>query len=251
MEAILAKMRVAIEEAVDRNPDYYAKYPMYLITEAEERDILRVIDEWRLPEEYISFLKHYVPVSVAWSNDQYMNLYIYGAKDLLPGQSGYNYNHVADEAIADWPIDYLVIASDEGDPYCIDLSRGDTVIFTARHGAGAWNFSVAYDNLKEFLRSVLLPSSNEESNEDDEVEPYDYYKLILTGPGANKVKTLAYIKKRFSCDFAQAKAYLEQLPLPVYKGIEEGVVKVEDQLLLIGADYEKHKITWEEFIVSP
>ncbi|WP_246183149.1 SMI1/KNR4 family protein [Paenibacillus methanolicus] len=235
----------------DRNPAYYAKYPMHLLSEAEEQDILSVSGEWRLPEEYLYFLKRYVPVSVAWSTDQYMSLTIYGAKDLLPGQSGYNYNHVTDETIADWPIDYLVIASDEGDPYCMDLSRGDTVIYTARHGAGSWDFSVAYDHLNAFLQSVLLPRSDEEDGEDEELDDYAYFNVLLTGPGADKVKTLAFIRKRFSCDFAQAKAYLAQLPLPVYKGIEEGAVKVEDQLLRIGADYEKRPISWEEFIARP
>lgn len=247
LDAVIAKMQAVLEEKRQQNPDFYAKYPMGLLTEAEEQAIRSVTDTWSLPEEYLYFLKHYVPESVAWSNDEYLCIHIYEAKDILSGQSGYNYNPVTDEVLTDWPSDYLVIASDEGDPYCIDLSRGDTVIYTARHGAGSWDFSAAYDNLVEFLHSVLRPGSSEEG-ENDESEQYNYYNVVITGPGMDKIKTLVFIKKIFSCDFAQAKTYLEEVPLIVYKGIEPGASKIEDQLKSIGAHYELHQISLDEFL---
>ncbi|MCZ8521396.1 MULTISPECIES: SMI1/KNR4 family protein [Paenibacillus] len=247
IDAVIEKMQAALEGIREQNPDFYAKYPMQLITLAEEQAIRSVTDQWSLPEEYLYFLKHYVPESVSWSTDEYINITIYGAKDILPGQSGYNYNPVTDEAITDWPSDYLVIASDEGDPYCIDLSRGDTVIYTAAHGAGSWNFSIAYDNLVEFLHSVLLPRSVEEC-ETDESEPYDYYNIFITGTGTDKIKTLVFIKKVFSCDFAQAKTYLEATPLMVFKGIGQRASVIEDQLKSIGADYEMRHISVDEFL---
>lgn len=114
----MEKMQSALEKTRQQNPDFYAKYPMQLLTEAEEQAIRTVSGEWNLPDEYTYFLKHYVPESVSWSTDEYINLFIYGAKDLVEGQSGYNYNPVTEEVITDWPRDYLVIASDEGDPYC-------------------------------------------------------------------------------------------------------------------------------------
>ena len=77
---------------------------------------------------------------------------------------------------------------------------------------------------------------------------YDYYKILLTGQGADKIKTLLFIKKTFSCDFAQAKAYLEAVPLLVYKGTDLGAVKIEDQLKSIGADFERRKISLGEFL---
>ncbi|WP_235847750.1 SMI1/KNR4 family protein [Paenibacillus tuaregi] len=249
IDDVLEKMQVALEIAREQEPDFYAKYPMELRTEAEAEDIRVATREWNLPEEYLYFLKHYVPTSVSWSTDEYINLDIYGAKDLIGGQSGYNYNHVRDEPITDWPKDYLVIASDEGDPYCIDLSRGDTVIYTAEHGAGTWDFSVAYDNLTEFLHSVLRPRSLEDEEwEMDEDEQYNYYKVLITGPGTDKIKTLVFIKKVFSCDYAQAKAHLETVPLLVYKGIDRGAADIEAQLKGIGADYESRQISWDEFI---
>ncbi|WDM30849.1 SMI1/KNR4 family protein [Paenibacillus mucilaginosus] len=247
IDAVIAKMQAALEEKREQHPDHYAKYPMQLMTTAEDQALRSVTGTWSLPEEYLYFLKHYVPESVSWSTDEYMNMDIYGAKDLLQGQSGYNYNHVTDEVIADWPRDYLVIASDEGDPYCIDLSRGDTVIYTAAHGAGSWDFSVAYDNLLEFLHSMLRPASTGEW-EDGADEPYDYCHVYITGPGTDKIKTWVFIKKRFSCDYAQAKTYLEAAPLLVYKGLDSGAVKLVDELKSIGADYELRQISQDEFL---
>ncbi|WP_235828155.1 SMI1/KNR4 family protein [Brevibacillus migulae] len=248
IDDVLEKMQAALREMREQEPEFYAKYlPTQRISEAEEQELRSVTDQWTLPEEYVYFLKRYAPEKVSWSTDEYISLTIYGAKDILPGQSGYNYNHVTDEVITDWPSTYLVIASDEGDPYCIDLSRGDTVIYTARHGAGSWDFSIAYDNLVEFLHSVLRPRSFQDW-ETAESEQYDYYKVFITGTGSDKIKTLVFIKKRFACDYAQAKVYLEARPLLVFKGIELAAAKIEDELKSIGADYECHKISLDEFL---
>ncbi|MNL60926.1 hypothetical protein D3C87_1847820 [compost metagenome] len=81
-----------------------------------------------------------------------------------------------------------------------------------------------------------------------EDEHYDYYNVFITGPGADKIKTLVFIKKVFSCDYAQAKAYLGAVPLRVFKGIDRGAANIEEQLRSIGADYESHKISLDEFL---
>ncbi len=247
IDDVIEKMQTVIEAMQKQDPEYYAKYPMRLGTEAEERDIRTVSDTWHLPGEYSYFLRHYVPESVGWSTDDYINLDIYGARELPKGQWGYNYNPVTKEPISDWPDHYLVIASDEGDPYCIDLSRGDTVVYTAMHGAGRWDFEVAYDNLAEFLRSALLPRGLEDVDSDT-VLSYKYCKVFITGEGKDKLKTLLFIKKAFSCDIPQARSYLSDVPLLVYKGIEPGAENIEAQLKSIGADYEKCEIGLEEFL---
>ncbi|RUT36601.1 SMI1/KNR4 family protein [Paenibacillus zeisoli] len=245
-------MQSALERIREQNPDFYSKYPTQLLTIADEQVIQSISIQWQLPDEYLYFLRHYVPRSVSWSTDEYINLQIYGADDLVGGQSGYNYNPVKEELITEWPAGYLVIASDEGDPYCIDLSRGDTVIYTAPHGAGTWDFSVVYDNLTEFLHSVLLPRSYEDEDSNmDEDEQYSYNKVFLTGPGSDKVKTLLFIKKVFSCDYTEAKAHLEAVPLTVYKGIDREAAKIVEQLRSIGADYESHRISVNEFLGIP
>ncbi|OAB41976.1 SMI1/KNR4 family protein [Paenibacillus glacialis] len=247
LDAVIEKMQAALEGMWEQDPEFYAKYPMHFFTEAEEQAIRIVSDKWRLPDEYLYFLKHYVPESVTWSTDEYINLNIYGAKDLPQGQWGYDYNPVTNEAISDWPSNYLVIATDEGDPYCIDLSRGDTATYTAEHGTGTWDFSIAYDHLAQFLHSVLLPHSSEVWETDEEAQ-YRYYNVLITGEGSNKIKTLLFVKKTFSCDYSQAKAYVEEAPLLVYKGIDLGAAKIEAELKSIGADYEMRQISLNEFL---
>ncbi|GGG06594.1 SMI1/KNR4 family protein [Paenibacillus aceti] len=249
IDAIIEKMQEVLDAIRGQNPELYAKYPMHLITEAEEHDVRTVTEQWRLPDEYLYFLQHYVPESLGWSTDEYINLDIYGARDLVQGQLGYSYNPVTDEVISEWPDSYLVIASDEGDPYCLDLSRGDTTIYTAEHGTGSWDFDIAYDNLEEFLHSVLLPRGSGDG-EADETEEYNYYKVFITGEGSDKIKTLLFIKKTFSCDYSQAKVYLSSLPLQVFKGIESRAMKIEADLKSIGADYELRQIDFGEFISS-
>ncbi|MFB9331164.1 hypothetical protein ACFFSY_35010 [Paenibacillus aurantiacus] len=98
------------------------------------------------------------------------------------------------------------------------------------------------------MQSLLQQKNDEDDQESGEQVEYDYYKILLTGTGSDKVRTLLFIKKMFSCDYAQAKTYLAETPLVVYKGIESGSASIEDQLKSIGADYEKLQISWEEFI---
>jgi SMI1 / KNR4 family (SUKH-1) len=250
IDSVLDKMRTAVAEKRSEDPQFYTKYPNH-ISEAEEQDIRVVSDKWNLPDEYLYFLKHYAPEMVSWNTDEYINLDIFGAKDLVEGQWGYNYNPVTDEDITDWPSDYIVIASDEGDPYCIDLSSGDTVIYTAEHGTGSWDFTIAFDNLVEFLQSALLPCGLSEWDIYDDPEQYNYYKIFITGPGNDKIKTLVFIKKMLGCDYSQAKQHLEALPLQMFKGIDSIAANVESELKKIGADYEIRKITIDEFLKKP
>lgn len=242
LDAILQQMRDFIDELQERE----SAYPMVFYHHSEE-DISQFVDGgWSLPAEYVYFLRHYVVERVTWATGDYINLNIYGARDLIRGQEGYNYNPVTDEMIEDWPHDYLVIATDEGDPYCLDLSRGDTAVFTAPHGTGNWHFSMAYDNLILFLESVLIPPSLEEMLPEE--SSVAYYELTITGDGKDKLKTLLLLKKILSYDYSQARKALEQPPLVIYRGVEAGALKLEAELQAIRADFQKRKISLAEFI---
>ena len=43
------KMQEVLESIREQDPEFYAKYPMRLITEAEEHDIRTVTEKWCLP----------------------------------------------------------------------------------------------------------------------------------------------------------------------------------------------------------
>lgn len=242
LDAVLQQMRDFIDELQERE----SAYPMVFYHQSEE-DISQFVDGgWSLPAEYVYFLRHYVVERVTWATGDYINLNIYGARDLIRGQEGYNYNPVTDEMIEDWPHDYLVIATDEGDPYCLDLSRGDTAVFTAPHGTGNWHFSMAFDNLILFLESVLIPPGLEEMLPEE--SSVAYYELTITGEGKDKLKTLLLLKKLLSYDYSQARKALEQPPLVIYRGVEAGALKLEAELQAIRADFQKRKISLAEFI---
>jgi len=242
LDAVLEQMRDFIDEIQERE----SAYPMVFSHQSEE-DISQFVDGgWSLPAEYVYFLRHYVVERVTWATGDYINLNIYGARDLIRGQDGYNYNPVTDEVIVDWPHDYLVIATDEGDPYCLDLSRGDTAVFTAPHGTGSWHFSMAYDNLILFLESVLIPPGLEEMLPEE--SSIAYYELTITGEGEDKLKTLLLLKKLLSYDYSQARKALEQPSLVIYRGVEAGALKLEAELQDIRADFQKRKISLAEFI---
>ncbi|MCS5500679.1 SMI1/KNR4 family protein [Lysinibacillus sp. A4] len=242
LDAVLQQMHDFIDELQERE----SAYPMVFYHQSEE-DISQFVDGgWSLPAEYVYFLRHYVVERVTWATGDYINLNIYGARDLIRGQEGYNYNPVTDEMIEDWPHDYLVIATDEGDPYCLDLSRGDTAVFTAPHGTGNWHFSMAYDNLILFLESVLIPPGLEDMLPEE--SSVAYYELTITGDGKDKLKTLLLLKKLLSYDYSQARKALEQPPLVIYRGVEAGALKLEAELQAIRADFQKRKISLAEFI---
>ncbi|GED34650.1 hypothetical protein P9761_17860 [Brevibacillus centrosporus] len=101
MDAVIKKMQEVVAAKREQDPKFYAKYPINLGTLADDQAVHEVTNKWSLPDDYVYFLKHYVPESVTWSTDEYTNLEIYGAKDLLKGQWGYNYNPVTHEDIVD------------------------------------------------------------------------------------------------------------------------------------------------------
>ncbi|MFJ7370008.1 SMI1/KNR4 family protein [Lysinibacillus sp. NPDC098008] len=242
LDLVIENMRMFMVEMQNSQPPMVFQHTM----ENDSRHFIH--RQWQLPDEYIYFLQHYAVEGVTWSTGDYINLWIYSADDLLRGQDGYQFNSVTNEVIEDWPQHYLVIASDEGDPYCLDLARGDTAIFTAQHGMGSWDFSLAYDNLVMFLESVLIPPNFEEEIAED--FPLHYFALYITGTGNDKVRTLLLLKKRLSCDYVQAKKSLENVPFLIYKGIEATAQQIEQELKAIGADYEKRQISLAEFLQS-
>ena len=110
---------------------------------------------WELPADYWMLLERCCGLRTVWSNDTYEALELWGLDTLVKGQEGYAYNPVEQKVIKDWDEHLVVIASDAGDPYCLDLRRNDTSVFWAEHGAGTWDFQPAFDCLEDFLESVL------------------------------------------------------------------------------------------------
>lgn len=109
------------------------------------------------PEAYESFLSKIPTGGKTVKSDEFVNyLKVYDRASLLQAQRGYSFNPIQKQRIAAWPQNYLVIASDSGDPYVIDLSQENPAVLTAEHGADAWNFKQYSQNLGEFATMLSL-----------------------------------------------------------------------------------------------
>ena len=161
------------------------------------------------------------------------------------GSSGVFYNPVEQKVIKDWDEHLVVIASDAGDPYCLDLRRNDTAVFWAEHGAGTWDFQPAFDCLEDFLESVLdVPKTQEYET----AYSYHYTRLIVTGISDTK-KALVFLKQHFGdSSFQQTKDRLKELPLLIYSGLDTGTAPLENSLDRWGLMYEKQQISLEKFL---
>lgn len=84
-------------------------------------------------------------------------VFLFGASELIEGQFGYSTHGKTGEPL-DWPGNLVVIASEWGNPYCLDLARSDgcnAPIVTARHGTGSWNFEDDDLSFLGFLESLV------------------------------------------------------------------------------------------------
>lgn len=200
---------------------------------------------WELPEDYWMLLERCCGLRTVWSNDTYEALELWGLDTLVKGQEGYAYNPVEQKVIKDWDEHLVVIASDAGDPYCLDLRRNDTAVFWAEHGAGTWDFQPAFDCLEDFLESVLdVPKTQEYET----AYPYHYIRLIVTGISDTK-KALVFLKQHFGdSSFQQTKDRLKELPLLIYSGLDTGTAPLENSLDRWGLMYEKQQISLEKFL---
>lgn len=200
---------------------------------------------WGLPADYWMLLERCCGLRTVWSNDTYEALELWGLDTLVKGQEGYAYNPVEQKVIKNWDEHLVVIASDAGDPYCLDLRRNDTAVFWAEHGAGTWDFQPAFDCLEDFLESVLdVPKTQEYET----AYPYHYIRLIVTGISDTK-KALVFLKQHFGdSSFQQTKDRLKELPLLIYSGLDTGTAPLENSLDRWGLMYEKQQISLEKFL---
>ena len=129
-------------------------HPTNWLVEASADDMEKVRNSLRLPEYYLDFLSKASPLNVEVKLKEYGSIDLYGAHELLDAQNGYSFNPVTNEKIDDWPENFIVIASCEADPFCIDCTRDNSPVFYAAHGMGEWNFDEAFSSLIEFLKAL-------------------------------------------------------------------------------------------------
>ena len=78
---------------------------------------------------------------------------------------------------------------------------------------------------------------------------YKYFSVFIEDLGADKVKTLVFLKKFFEDEsFAATKDRTQNLPLCVFSGIEESALPLQDKLASLGVKFYAREITFSEFI---
>ena len=163
------------------------------------------------------------------------------------------------------------------DPFFVDFALGDaSPVYFAYHGAGFWEAIKVADDIVKFeeiltvLAALEPPCSLEaiapfadlnnefyreladDYSQKDEAraEPgYKYFSVFIENLGADKVKTLVFLKKFFEDgSFAATQDRTQNLPLCVFSGIEELSLPLQNKLASLGVKFHAREITFSEFI---
>ena len=109
---------------------------------------------------YLDFLARFSPLRVLIEDSDIFeqDFFLFGAADLIAEQDGYSESTDTKTRLEDWPPYLVVIGSDAGDPYVLDLSRSDgndAPILMAWHGRGSWDFELVANSFVEFLELLV------------------------------------------------------------------------------------------------
>ncbi len=198
-------------------------------------------------------------------------------------QDGYKFNRITSEdltgsAPGQWRKSWRVIARNGmDDPFFVDFALGDaSPVYFAYHGAGSWEPIKVADDIVKFeeiltaLAALEAPCSLEaiapltdlnnefyreladdyaQEDEAREEPEYKYFSVFIEDLGADKVKTLVFLKKFFEDgSFAATKDRTQNLPLCVFSGIEELAISIQDELASLGVKFNSREITFSEMI---
>ena len=198
-------------------------------------------------------------------------------------QDGYRFNRITGEELAgsapgQWRESWQVIARNGmDDPFFVDFALGDaSPVYFAYHGAGSWKPIKVADDVTKFeeiltaLAALKKPCSldaiapladlnnefyrelaDDYAQEDEarEEPEYKYFSVLIEDLGADKVKTLVFLKKFFDDEsFAAIKDRTRNLPLCVFSGIEELALSLQDKLASLGVKFYVREITFSEMI---
>jgi hypothetical protein len=156
LDKIASKLNKKLEVKRSKNQDL--SNPTNWLVIADAADILKIENKWKLPENYLLFLKNFSPLNVYINSKKYFQgLKLYGASELLKRQEGYSFNPVTNQTIDEWPQNFVVIADAGADPYCIDISNikdNDVPIYTSMHGTGEWEFELYADSFLDFIKEI-------------------------------------------------------------------------------------------------
>lgn len=151
-EMIYAALDKKLEKKREKNKD--KAHPAYWLVQADAADIDMIKERLNPPANYLDFLSKASPLNVEMNLKDYGIVSLYGAHDLIEAQNGYSVVPGEIDEENDFPENYIVIATCEADPFCIDITQNNSPVYYAMHGMGGWNFDEAFDSLGDFLMAL-------------------------------------------------------------------------------------------------
>lgn len=185
---------------------------------------------------------------------------------------------LANDAPEQWRKSWRVIARNGmDDPFFVDFALGDaSPVYFAYHGVGLWEAIKVADDIVKFeeiltaLAALEPPCSIEpiapltdlnnefyreladdyaKQDEAREEPGYSYFSVFIEDLGADKVKTLVFLKKFFEDgSFVATRERTQNLPLCLFSSIEELALPLQDKLASLGVKFDVREITFSEFI---
>jgi hypothetical protein len=141
-----------------RSKDHDPANPTNWLITPNQNHLRELNSRWALPALYLEFITKFSPLGVTiYGKNCGDGISLYGAGELIEAQDGYSYNPVTSAAIKDWNRNHVVIASQSGDPYVLDLAAerdGDCPVLTAPHGHGSWRFKQSTATFSTFLQRL-------------------------------------------------------------------------------------------------
>ena len=95
------------------------------------------------------------PLGVEMKLKDYGPVWLIGAHDLIDAQAGYALIPRENTKIADWPKNYIVVATCLADPFCIDVQQENSPVYYAMHGMDEWDFEEAFPSFISFLKALM------------------------------------------------------------------------------------------------
>ena len=125
--------------------------------------VTSMVRRYDLPRRYHAFLAALGRDSLTIVPGPFQALTLYAAPELERAQVNFRGTRPGDESFVaphGWRRSWVVIAYDNGDPYFLDVSKqtpdGECPVWTAMHGTGTWEPSLAASSLAQFLRILRV-----------------------------------------------------------------------------------------------
>lgn len=127
-----------------------------------------------LPDDLATFYREVGPVDI--TIEGYGNpTFIPSLQRLWDFQAGYRWHGNSGELLDSWNPDWLVVASEGGDPYI--YSMADRQILFAHHGQGHWDPAPCFSNINQMVAclaeigNVVLSAGGDLTDEDSYIRP--------------------------------------------------------------------------------